>query len=259
MQQTSPTLIELATDFAKASGLRRKDLQRIRSSHIIDDPITSEILIVLKREDEDHLVPILLDHEDVALYLLKEHRKDEDLWFPVFPAEIDCDASRQYYAQQLYEQLEQFQSPFSRKRALTCIADILEEPLYGIIKRYGLTCTRHETRIWTKIGRKRITALVESTLSVKASHQAHSSLRNDLDDGYSDLDDENGYYWTNPSSLQTDVPLESDQTERQESGRRHRRLRNHSRRLGLKAIPEDAKTTEEQGGTLTTSPESDER
>jgi len=86
---------------------------------------------------------------------------------------------------------------------------------------------------------------------------AHAPLSTDQD-GYSDLDDDS-YYWTTPSSVQAGVPLESDQTERQESGRRHRRLRNHSRRLGLKAIPEDAKTTEEQGGTLTTSPESDER
>src|SRR5947207_15036206 len=100
MQQTSPTLIELATDFAKASGLQRKDLQRIRSSHIIDDPLSDEILVVLKREDEDHLVPILLDHEDVALYLLKEHRVDEDVWFPVFSAVIDCDSSRHNYASQ---------------------------------------------------------------------------------------------------------------------------------------------------------------
>ena len=247
MQKEPPTLIELATDFAKASGLRRKDLQRIRRSHIIDDPMTSEILIVLKREDEDHLVPILLDHEDVALYLLKEHRKDEDLWFPVIPAEIDCDASRQYYAQQLYEQLEQFQPPFNRKGALLALADILEEPLYGIIKRYGLTRTYRKTAILTTTGRKRLLAAAERKRITQGDQ-----------DGYSDLDDDS-YYWTTPSSVQAGVPLESDQTERQESGRRHRRLRNHSRRLGLKAIPEDAKTTEEQGGTLTTSPESDER
>lgn len=256
MQKEPPTLIELATDFAKASGLRRKDLQRIRRNHIIDDPFTDEILIVLKREDEDHLVPILLDHEDVALYLLKEHRKDEDLWFPVIPAEIDCDASRQYYAQQLYEQLEQFQSPFNRKGALLALADILEEPLYGIIKRYGLTRTYRKTAILTATGRKRLLAAAERKRITQGELFAHAPLSNDQD-GYSDLDD--NYYWTTPSSLQTDVPLADDQHERQESGRRHRRLRNHSRRLGLKAIPEDAKTTEEQGGTLTTSPESDKR
>src|SRR2546429_1861518 len=125
MKSEPPTLVELLTDFAKASGLRREDLQCIRTSHILDDPFSDEILIVYHRTGEDgyHHVPILLDHEDVVLYLGDVHRNDQDPWFPVIPTDVDCEATRRYYVQQLNAQAELFQlPPSSRKKTLAWIA-----------------------------------------------------------------------------------------------------------------------------------------
>jgi hypothetical protein len=157
MQHLRPTLVEIATDFARASGLRRRDLQSVRACHILNDPFIDEMLIFFTREGENSIrhVPILLDHEDVVLHLLKEHASDDDLWFPVVPEEVDCGEARRYYVGQLYEQMEQFQSPFNRKKALTMLASILEEPVYGIVKRYGLMQVhRAGHQEWAEIERR---------------------------------------------------------------------------------------------------------
>lgn len=128
------------TRFARACGLRREDLQHVRRSHIVQDHFSQKIFIVFVREgqQENHAVPVLDGHEYIVLYLLEYHKDDDedDLWVPMVPPVVDCNATRRYYAQHLYQQLQPSLGHFHCKRTL---AAILEEPASSIVTRYGLT------------------------------------------------------------------------------------------------------------------------
>src|SRR5947207_1539722 len=126
----------VVTRFARACGLRREDLQYVRNSHIVQDHFSKRIFIVFTREgqQENHAVPILDGHESIVLSLLEYHKDDEedDLWVPTVPPVVDCDATRRYYAQHLYQQLQPYLRHSHCKRTL---ATILEEPASSIVTR----------------------------------------------------------------------------------------------------------------------------
>ena len=128
-------------ELARACGLRRSDLEHLRRGHILDHhsdgqaDTTFSVTFVRRHQRDEHIIPVLKDHQFVVTCFLDLHLYDNKLWVPVVPPTVNCDATRRYYAQQQYLNLC---SRWGKKSALTQLAAILEEPRSQIVERYDL-------------------------------------------------------------------------------------------------------------------------